>query len=77
VAQIVQVQFGSRLAEARREKGLTQRQLALAVGYAERTVAAWEAGDRSPRSAALTRLAGVLGVSVSDLYADHPEKAAA
>lgn len=40
---------GSPLVKLREEKGLTQRQLAEAIGVSERTVINWENGHRIPR----------------------------
>src|SRR4051794_25730306 len=39
--------IGARIAEARRAAGLTQRELAKAVGVSERAVQAWEEGTTS------------------------------
>ena len=53
---------GRRIAEARAAiAGLTQRRLAERVGVTERTVQAWEAGERAP-SRYLTELETVLDI---------------
>lgn len=58
-------EIGRRLTQARRAAGLSPRQLADQLGVTESTVAGWEAGDRSPRGNRVSKLAGILGVSLS------------
>lgn len=53
-------ELGKRVKRARERAGLTQRQLAEAVGVDRKTVGNWEAGLSSPRSS-LGRLEAVLG----------------
>lgn len=53
----------------RRERGLTQRELATAVGVARNTVARIECGNRAPSLALLVALAHALGVQPADLLA--------
>lgn len=59
---------GSALRAARLRRGLTQHQLAAAVGVAggER-VHRWESGAAAPNSATVRRLADALGIDVMDL----------
>lgn len=58
VAQQMQApDIGAKIKQAREEIGLTQIQLALELGQAERTVQAWERNERTPRLPALTALA--------------------
>lgn len=52
--------FGSRLKRAREKAGLSQEALAEAIGVVRRTVAAYEAGTKSPRLDRLTTIAQVL-----------------
>lgn len=47
--------------ETRVGAGMTQAQLATALGIGQSTVAAWESGDRVPRVDELERLAQVCG----------------
>jgi len=58
-------EVGHRIYAARKDTGLTQRQLAAQVGVSERTIVRWEKGWNHPRGAYLTRLANALGVDVS------------
>jgi transcriptional regulator with XRE-family HTH domain len=57
------------LAALRKKKGLTQADLAAAIGVSTSAVGNWEAGLRRPRYESLLRLASVLGVTVDDLLA--------
>lgn len=51
----------------RLERGLTQAQLAGAVGASVRSLQQWEAGDQEPRASQLAALADALGVGVGEL----------
>jgi transcriptional regulator with XRE-family HTH domain len=57
----------SRIGELRRQRGLTQEELARRVRVSTRAVAAWESGDASPRQRNARALARALGVSVDTL----------
>jgi transcriptional regulator with XRE-family HTH domain len=59
--------FGSRLAELRLARGLTQRELGEAVGISNRMVAYYERQNGSPSVTLLQRLADALGVTVDEL----------
>lgn len=60
--------FGARLKAARNSKGLTQEQLAEAVGMTRASVCAYENGrQKSPSLRTLRKLADVLEVDVSSL----------
>lgn len=56
--------FYKRVAVARTSLGLTQSQLAEAVGVVRRQIAAYEAGNSKPREGVLKNLAATLGTSV-------------
>ena len=60
----------SALAARRKEKGLTQAELAQRVGIAQRTVAAYEGGERRPSVDVAKRLARELGMNWTDFYDD-------
>jgi Zn-dependent peptidase ImmA (M78 family)/DNA-binding XRE family transcriptional regulator len=66
------VAVGVRLTDARRARGMTQQQVADALGVARTTVTAMEKGDRRPRADELVRLAGLFGRHVSDLTRPLP-----
>lgn len=57
----------NRLKELRKEKGLTQQELADKIGVTKRTYIYWEKGDRVPKSDKAQRLADYFGVSVGYL----------
>ena len=61
------VGLGQKIADARRRCGLTQGDLALAVGVTAQAVSKWERGNSCPDIAILDEIADALGVSVSDL----------
>ena len=60
----------SSLAARRKEKGLTQAELAARIGIAQRTVAAYEGGERRPSVDVAKRLARELGMNWTDFYDD-------
>lgn len=47
--------------------GMTQQQLADALGVAQQSVTRWETGEREPRVSTLRRIAAVLGCDVTAL----------
>lgn len=59
--------LGRRIAEARRDVGLTQRDLADKVGVTAHAVSKWERGSACPDISILDEIACALHVSVSDL----------
>ncbi len=56
-----------KLTELRRNKGLSQQQLAERVGCTQQVVARWEAGLNTPRPMTLKVLAEILGCSMPEL----------
>lgn len=64
----------------RKQKGLTQNQLAQRIGVTDKAVSRWETGKGFPDVSLLPSLAEVLGTSVTELLAGEPltaeEKAA-
>lgn len=55
----------------RRERGLTQAQLAAAIGVAQPRIATVESGDANPRLVTLSKIAHALGVTLSELMTDN------
>lgn len=55
--------FGQRLQQLRSERGLTQAQVASALGVSKPTVWAWEHGKARPVAGRMAALAGLLGVT--------------
>lgn len=57
----------SPIAAARIDKGMTQKQLADALGIGQSLVARWETGGRVPKMQTLQRIAAALGVDWIEL----------
>lgn len=64
---------GAPIAEARKEKGFTQRQLAETLHLSDRTVSKWERGAGFPDVALLEPLADALGLTVRSLLRGEAE----
>lgn len=62
-----QVKIGKFIAERRRDKGLTQMQLAEALRITDRAVSKWETGKAMPDSSIMLDLCRILKISVNDL----------
>ena len=61
--------FGEKLRRARREKGLTQAELANQAGLGLRTIIAYEKGETYPQKRSTYQtLADILGVQADDLH---------
>lgn len=58
---------GARLAAFRKAAGLSQAELARALGVPQTTVAYWETASKPPRSDVLPQMAKTLGVRVEQL----------
>lgn len=57
----------SLLAQMRREKGLTQSELAEQIGCYAKDVSRWETGARTPGAESLAKLAAALGCTSDDI----------
>ena len=62
-----QIKIGKFLQELRKEKGLTQEQLAEHVGVARRTISRWETGSNMPDLDILIELSDFYAVDLRDL----------
>ena len=62
-----QIQIGKFIAGLRKEKGLTQQQLADKLGVTQESVSRWETGRNMPDLSLLQTLSAELGISVSEL----------
>ena len=56
------------LKELRKQSGLSQEDVAFALGVLQSTVSMWETGDNMPRAAMLPKLAELYHCSINDLY---------
>lgn len=66
--------IGEKIAQARREKRLTQEELADRLGVSRQAVSKWESGAAQPETDKLARLSGLLGVSCDYLLCDDAEE---
>ena len=62
-----QVKIGGFIAELRKEKGLTQKQLAEQIGVSDKAVSKWECGNGLPELSGIPVLCGVLGINMNEL----------
>lgn len=60
--------FGKRVAEVRKQRGVTQQQLAEATGMSTVAIAYIETGKRWARLGTLSKMAKSLRVDVSDFF---------
>ncbi|MGN0736436.1 MAG: helix-turn-helix domain-containing protein [Anaerovoracaceae bacterium] len=66
--------FGTKIADLRKDKGLTQAQLADLLNISNKTVSRWETGEGYPEITLLAPLARALGVTVDELLAEPREE---
>lgn len=59
--------FANRMIELRRDKELTQQELADKIGSTQKTISSWEKGRTTPRLKELFLLCDALGCTVQDL----------
>ena len=59
--------LGSLIRALRREAGMTQRELAEALGVTDKAVSKWESGTADPSTSNLLALAKLFGVSAEEL----------
>lgn len=57
----------SPIAQARLANGVTQQQLAEAIGVLQQQIGAWESGRRKPKIDALMRIGDALGIDWTTL----------
>ena len=65
--QIDYQKFGQFLSEMRKEKSMTQKELADKLFVSDKTVSKWERGNSMPNVTLLTPIADVLGITVTEL----------
>lgn len=58
---------GALIAELRRQKNLTQRELAAQLGVTDKAISRWETGKGFPDVSILDRLANTLGVTITEI----------
>lgn len=62
-----QADVGKFIAKCRKEKQLTQMQLAEKLNITDRAVSKWETGKSMPDSSIMLELCGILGITVNEL----------
>lgn len=62
-----QVKIGTFIAQCRKEKKLTQAQLAEMLNITDRAVSKWETGKSMPDSSIMLELSEILGITVNEL----------
>ena len=65
--------IGKRIAQLRKEKGLTQEELAVRMGVSPQAVSKWENDQTCPDISALPALSKLLGVTVDELLGCEPQ----
>lgn len=68
------IEIGSVIARQRKEKGLTQKQLADTLRVSNKTISKWETGEGFPDITILPTLAEVLSITVDELLGGSPIK---
>lgn len=66
--------IAANLARLLSERGMSQRQLAVATGDSPMRISLYVNGKTQPVAAALSRIAEALGVSMESLLSDPPKK---
>lgn len=79
-----QIQIGKFIAESRKSRNLTQRQLADTLSISDKTISKWECGKGLPGVSLMLPLCAALDITVNDLLSgekvsliDYPKKAEA
>lgn len=62
-----QLKIGKFIAQTRKEKGLTQRELADKLFISDKTVSKWECGNGLPEISLMMPLCEILGITVNEL----------
>lgn len=65
--------FAANLRRLRKDRGMTQRELADALGYSEKTVSKWENAAAIPEIGALFEIASTLRTDVEQLFSDSED----
>ena len=73
----LKVAVGSSIARLRRERGMTQAELAERINYSDKAVSKWERGESLPDVLTLLNLAQQLGTDLNTLTGTMPETAEA
>ena len=69
----LKLRVGSNIARLRRERGLTQAELAERINYSDKAVSKWERAESQPEALTLLNLAEQLGTDLNTLTGCAPE----
>lgn len=69
VTQRIGVTMKLAISQYREQKGMTQKELALAIGKSTRSIQQWESGDFYPTAKDLMSICEVLGCSPNEIFA--------
>jgi len=72
---VTPAEFGARLRELRKAKGLNQKEFGDAVSVVQSAVCAWETGSQMPERSRWGSIANELGVDLAALFFDETEAA--
>lgn len=65
--------FGQRLNLLRKQRGLTQNELATEINYSDKAVSKWERGESVPDTYTVLRIAEFFGVSINYFFSEEDE----
>lgn len=63
-----QEKIGKFIAKCRKDKKMTQEELAEKIGVSRKSISRWENGNTMPDYSLLDSLCSVLGISINELY---------
>lgn len=66
--------IGERIAELRKQKGMTQEELASVIGVSAQSVSKWENNTTMPDILLLPVIADIYGVTIDELYGKSSKK---
>ena len=70
------MEFNNKLYELRKQKGLSQEELANRLNVSRQTISKWEVGDTTPDMEKLAAISDLFGISLDELVLDKaPEPA--
>ena len=72
--EMLKMRFAKNLSTYRKLCGLTQLHLAQKLNYSDKSVSKWERGEGLPDLVVTATIADILGVTVSDLLSEKPNK---
>ncbi|MCR4791581.1 MAG: helix-turn-helix domain-containing protein [Lachnospiraceae bacterium] len=64
------MEFNNKLYELRKQKGLSQEELASRLNVSRQTVSKWEVGDSSPDMEKLVAMSDLFGITLDELILD-------